>query len=278
MATEFHGIDVSTKHTRRSYTRNSTLFHFSYQVLDEFRALADSSFVQCFVHTYSHRFDFTYRDTTVSQETFEQRNEGFHLLVKFALVSTDTATTRRSQLAGREVNDVCQTGHHLQDFAQRVFLPLVFALLDEVSVFTQQRCIENEHNTILVCNAANVHQVRHGEWLATNQVSRCFHTDVRDVFLTFSQDQFFQLFDVHVTLERIVALEFHGTVVIQLGNTSTHFLNVCQSSCKVVVHWYYITLLDECLSQDVFASTTLVSRQQILLAHNIFYGLLQADE
>ena len=45
----------------------------------------------------------------------------FHALdlsVKFALVGTDTTTTRRSQLTSREVNDIGQAGHHLQDFAQ----------------------------------------------------------------------------------------------------------------------------------------------------------------
>ena len=51
-----------------------------------------------------------------------------------------------------------------------------------------------------------------------------------------------------------------------------------QGSGKVVVHRNNIALLDKCLSKDILASTTLVSREQILLAHNILDSLLKADK
>ena len=278
MLAEFHGVQVSAQDAGRSHDGNAFRIERVHQVADGVDTLADDGFVLCFVEAYGHRFDFTNRNTAVGKEAFEQRNHSFHFIVKFPAVGADAAAARGAEFAGREVNQIGQSGHCLDDVGHRILFPVLFALLDQVSVFTQQTGVEYQHQVVFVRDAAHVHQVGHREGLAADQVGRGFHADERNVLHACFGDEFFKFFNVHIALEGVVGVQFETCVGDQLHDFTAVLLDVSQSRGEVVVHGHRLTGLDESTRNDVLRSASLVDGQQVFLTQYVFHSFLQTHE
>ena len=269
---------MRTEHTRRGDHRNAVFIERFYQIFDKIGALADHRFVERLTQANGHRLDLADRDTAVSKETFVKRNQCLHLGVKIPAVRADAAAARRTELAGREIDQIGQTGHHLDDVGHRILFPLLLTLLNQVGVFTQQTGVEHEHNTVFVGHAAHVHQVADRERLPADQVRRGLHADKRNVLHAVLLDAGFELRDIHIAFERVFGMEDQRLVVKQFGHLTAVFENVRQCGGKVVVHRDHVARFDKSAADHVLGRTALVHRKQVFLAQHLLDCLLQALE
>lgn len=185
---------------------------------------------------------------------------------------------RGGELARREVDQIGQTRHHADDLAHRVLLPLLLALFDQVGVLAQKARVEYQHDVVFVGHAPHVHHVGQREGLSADKVRRGLHADEGDIIHAVLLDAAFELLDVDVALEGVVRLELEGVVTQQLGYLATVFEDVGQRRGEVVVHRDNVARLDEGTADDVLGGASLMHRQQVFLAQDILYGLLQALE
>ena len=85
-----------------------------------------------------HRFDRTYIDTTVCEESFVEGDILHHALDEIGVVADDGTTTCKTEFAGREVDDVHLVGQKVIDFLRCHVLALCLTGLHEVDVVLKE--------------------------------------------------------------------------------------------------------------------------------------------
>ena len=98
---------------------------------------------------------------------------------------------------------------------------------------------------------------------AANDITR-FDAQKRNTFCTYFFNQLTQTRNVEITFERMSTIRIQTFLYYQFFHSAAHSGNVCLGSGKMEIHRNYITFANISRCQNIFGSTTLVSRQKII--------------
>ncbi len=262
----------------RCNDRNALGIQTVHQILDEFRRMTDNVPVNRFPQSNRHGFDFTNRNTAISQESFEKRNHVTHLQIKLMILRGNTAATRTTDLACGEIDNVGQIAKRAQNLGRTLVHKFRFTHLDEIHVFANQTDIQNNQNAIFIGNLANGTHVFNRERLSANQIGTRFHTNVGDFILACRFDQIFQLVNVHIAFERLVGFDLKRIVCKKFHHFSASQFDMRLGRGEMEIHGNNIAFFDERLGNDMFRCTSLMSRKEILGSQYFFNSFLQTIE
>ncbi len=150
--------------------------------------------------------------------------------------------------------------------------------LHEVDIVLKKRSIKNRKTTCLVTDISNCEHVLERYWLTTDKVCTCLYTNISYILRTDFADTLTEKIKVIVALEWIIRLWNKTLLLNEFFNCSTTTSSMSLSCSEVEVHESYLTRSTECLSEDIFTSTTLVSRKDVLATEHFLNCSLNAEE
>ena len=147
---------------------------------------------------------------------------------------------------------------------------MCFAGLHEIDVVLQQRGVEHAQHAVVVADVGHGQHVLQRNGLSADEVRSSLYAHKGHLLRSVSLDGAFQLLQVEVALEGVVALGLQSLLANQLEYLAAAAGNVRFRGGEVEVHDGYHAWLDEGFGQDILAGATLVSGQYVVGAKHLF--------
>ena len=230
---------------RKNY-RHSVVVKFLCKVVDELRSLVDIFHVKALVESLCHCLHRAHIDTSVSEESLVERYVLHHHLSVLGILACDDTSLGKSELAGREVDDVEVVGKAMVDGLDVHILATCLTCLHEVHVVLKERCVEHADNVVVMADVGHCKHVLERNWLSTDKVCTSLNTNECHVFSTLLLDSGTELSQVEVALKWVVSLRTESLLRNEFLNCSTHASDVSLSRCEVEVHERHLSWFYEC--------------------------------
>ena len=258
--------------------RNAVLVELASEVLHLVDTSLEHIKLGILVKTYSKSVKVATVKTTIGQETFKGYAEQLSTLIPVLIVGSDETThINETVLLGTHSHCIYIAVHLACNLLNSLVSIAFLAGLDEVRVLGKACAIHNYGNTVLVAKFTSLLDVLHRNGLTANGVVGNGEHHERNITLILNEN-FLQLLERNVTLERYLKLCVLGLVDCNVDSLSLAGFDVTLSSIEVGVARNNVAFLNEIREENILGSTSLVSWNYILETKDALYHFLELIE